>query len=689
MALKKVYLWLACALPVAAEPFADFDAAARRWTLGNEQVSIVFQLTNEGQFRFVRLSDHGAGADWAAPADVAVAPFSIELEGFSVDGSGPYRLISQGASEIDRGGLRQSIVIEHLNVPVRVRFEAEVYQDQPVVRYRSWLENRGSRRFWVSEARMVNWQFQDGGRSFRSFRVNQWVRAGKGGNFETIDALVEPDAAPLEVYSGAHGQHCAWLVTRDTANRGLLLGWEFDGRARIQLRHRKASGFLEIAGGPEDLSHPVAPGEQFLTPGAFLGVFRGDWDEASFRTHRFVEAVLARPMPQDSNFPYVMWDSWGYDQEINGEVLKRTARVAARMGIEVLVLDLGWARAVGDWRADPAKFPSGLKDLSDYVHSLGMKFGLHLAFVQASSSAPMLRAHPEWFASDPADYYGARSLCLSHRPVRDWITNEILRVIREYGVDWILQDGENMVKRCARENHTHDPDDSNYSNAVDGLDAVLDAVQRAEPGVLWENVEDGGNMMTFSMVQRYDTSIAADDSGPLTTRQATHGVTFPFPTRYADRYMPENELNGYITRSYMFGGPWIFMNKIAGWSEEQIEYAASQIALYKQLRRRIRDGRVYHLSARPEESRTDAIQSMDPVTGSALVFVYREVSTAAQRVVRPRGLVAERLYVVSFEESPERLLVSGSSLMRDGIRVPLPESRSAEIVYIEPIHDPL
>ena len=585
---------------------------------------------------------------------------------------------------MERAGLRQTIVLEHREAPVRIRFEAEVYPGQPVVRYRSWVENRGRRRFWVTEARMVNWSFDDAGQSYRAFRVNQWVSSGKGGNFEPLETTVAPDGTPVEVYSGAHGQHCAWLVARDAADRGLLLGWEFDGRARVRLRHHKSGHRLEIAGGPIELFHPVNPGEEFLTPGAFVGVFRGDWDEASYRTHRFTEAVLAYPVPDPQNFPYVMWDSWGYGQQIDEETLRRAARVVARLGIEVFVLDLGWARAVGDWHADPAKFPSGLKALSDYVHSLGMKFGLHFAFVEASPSAPMLRQNPDWFANDTTRYYGARPLCLSHRPVKEWIVGEAIRMIREYGVDWILQDGENMVKRCNKLNHTHDPDDSNYSNAVDGLNAVVDAIQRVTPGVLWENVEDGGNMMTFNMVQRYVTSIAADDSSPLTTRQATYGVTFPLPPRYADRYMPENDLDSYITRSYMFGGPWIFMNKIADWTENQIAYAAREIRLYKQLRQTIRDGRVYHLRARPAETRSDAIQSLDAGGDSSVIFVYREETPLAQPLVRPRGLDPERLYRVRFEESPQQFLASGSSLMRDGIRVTLATVRTAEIVYIEP-----
>jgi len=71
--------------------------------------------------------------------------------------------------------------------------------------------------------------------------------------------------------------------------------------------------------------------------------------------------------------------------QIDEQTLRRNADVAASLGVQLFIVDLGWARGIGDWHADPAKFPSGLDALSDYVHSLGMKFGLHFALAQADA----------------------------------------------------------------------------------------------------------------------------------------------------------------------------------------------------------------------------------------------------------------------------------------------------------------
>ena len=50
-----------------------------------------------------------------------------------------------------------------------------------------------------------------------------------------------------------------------------------------------------------------------------------------------------------------------------------------------------WLCDLGDWFADASKFPSGLRALSDYVHSLGMKFGLHFALAEADPKSPRVQ----------------------------------------------------------------------------------------------------------------------------------------------------------------------------------------------------------------------------------------------------------------------------------------------------------
>ena len=676
---------LLLAANVLAEVRVDYDAAERRWRLTNGWISARFQLAADDTFRFLSLTDLRSGATWRAPSGLLSSPIQLAVDSDAIDEETRFRLLRQSGRDLPNGGRQQTLVLEDARRLGLVRLELELYENQPVLRYRVRFQNGQPHRVWVRAADMLGWKLEDRGAAYRTFWVNQWVKAGKEGNFEPEERRLPPDSSYAEVRSGAHGQHCGWLAFRDEAGRGLFAGWEFDGQATAFVRQFGPARYLQLSAVIQSLNHPLEPREEFAVPFAFVGLFQGDWDEAGYQTQRFVETALAQRVPE--NFPYVAWDSWKYQRAIDEATLRRNAEIAARIGVELFVVDLGWARAIGDWYEDRRKFPGGLRALSDYVHSLGMKFGLHFPLAEADAGSPVLRQNPDWTSSISYGYYGARSLCLSHRPVRDWIVAEALRMIDEYKVDWILQDGENMVKVCTKSGHTHDAGDSNYANAVDGINAVVAAIQQRRPSVHWENCEDGGNMMTFNMVRSYVTSIAADDSGPLTTRQAVYGVTYPFSPRYADRYMPDETLDTYTTRSYMFGGPWIFMNRLAEMAPDQLAFAASEVKVYKAIRGRVARGRVYHLTARPDDARIDALQSYDEASGSAIVVAARGPTAPAARPLRLRGLRPEAIYRVRFQTDPSESLMTGAELMNKGVRIPLPQARSAEIVFVDPLWD--
>jgi alpha-galactosidase len=494
---------------------------------------------------------------------------------------------------------------------------------------------------------------------------------------------VDPTGRAIEVYSGAHGDQCSWLAVRDSDGRGLLTGWEFDGRAKATVSQTAASGQLRFTANILDLYHPVAQSATFQMPAAFIGLFHGDWDEAGYRTQQFADKILAKPAPDLSGFPLVGWDSWGYQTNIDDRTLRREADAAAAMGVELFTVDLGWSRAIGDWYADPVKFPDGLRALSDYVHSLGMKFGLHFALTEAAPQSPVLQQNPDWAATDDSSYFGATSLCLSHQPARQWLVSEALRLIDDYNPDWIVQDGENMVKTCTKSTHTHDPLDSNYSNSVEGLNAAVTAIQQARPNVAWENCENGGNMMTFNMVRNYVTSITNDASGAAAARKAVFGATYPFPPRYADRYMPDEGLTPYVTNSYFFGGPWIIMQPLVNLDANQRAFLASQIQAYKANRAAITASKVYHLSAAPESDSIDAIQGYNASSDSAVAVVSRPQTASDSYLLKPQGLNGASQYRVWFDSYPQTYLQTGSQLMRDGITVPLPNPFSSEIVHFD------
>lgn len=95
-------------------------------------------------------------------------------------------------------------------------------------------------------------------------------------------------------------------------------------------------------------------------------------------TQKFEGLALTPPMG---------WNSWNtFEVNINEDLIKETADIMVKSGMRdagytYIVVDDGWEALErdndGNLVPDPKKFPSGMKALADYVHSLGLKFGIH------------------------------------------------------------------------------------------------------------------------------------------------------------------------------------------------------------------------------------------------------------------------------------------------------------------------
>lgn len=99
-----------------------------------------------------------------------------------------------------------------------------------------------------------------------------------------------------------------------------------------------------------------------------------------------VDAASAAPVPALVATPPMGWNSWNtFGKNINESVVRGVADkfVELRLkdlGYQYIVIDDHWEAGRDDQghiRANPEKFPSGIKALADYIHSKSLKFGIY------------------------------------------------------------------------------------------------------------------------------------------------------------------------------------------------------------------------------------------------------------------------------------------------------------------------
>ena len=117
----------------------------------------------------------------------------------------------------------------------------------------------------------------------------------------------------------------------------------------------------------------------------------------------------------------------------------------------VFQVDDGWEKAVGDWEADPAKFPGGMKATAERIEARGLIPGLWFAPFIAQNGAAVVREHPDWILRKrngkpvvcgynngwDGDYY---ALDISRPEVEDYLVRLFETVVEDWGYRYLKLD---------------------------------------------------------------------------------------------------------------------------------------------------------------------------------------------------------------------------------------------------------
>lgn len=171
---------------------------------------------------------------------------------------------------------------------------------------------------------------------------------------------------------------------------------------------------------------------------------------------------LGSKAKRPNRYPGGIWSSWySWFEEISEETIETEIIPATRSGYQVLEIDDGWEKGIGDWQPN-AKFPSGLETLANKIRSHDLTPGIWVSPFIASGNSAIVHEHPEFFIHDfsgnlePAgynwgDYY--YGLDCTHPGAKSWL-KKILTTIYGWGFRYFKLDFLNAAAIVGRRYQT-------------------------------------------------------------------------------------------------------------------------------------------------------------------------------------------------------------------------------------------
>ena len=225
----------------------------------------------------------------------------------------------------------------------------------------------------------------------------------------------------------------------------IALGWPGQWAATFT---RDAAVGLRITGGQELTHFTLRPGEEVRGPLVALQFYRGDAVGAQNVWRRW---MLAHNVPRPGGEPRPMHLS-GCSSHFFGEMV--TADEASqfkfidryleeRIPMDYWWMDAGWYvnktgwPNTGTWEVDTARFPNGLRAITDHARERGVKTIVWFEPERVTPGTWLYDSHKEWLLGKDGEQ---KLLDLGNDEARAWLTDHVDALLTKEGIDLYRQD---------------------------------------------------------------------------------------------------------------------------------------------------------------------------------------------------------------------------------------------------------
>ena len=445
---------------------------------------------------------------------------------------------------------------------------------------------------------------------------------------------------------------------------------------------------------PENFSWMLAPGESFETPEVYLTYSGEGLGGMSRNLHDFMRSHLIRDGWADRKRPLLVnsWEAAYFD--FDSAKLLGIAESAAKLGIEMLVLDDGWfgernddTTSRGDWFVNTDKI-GDLGELVKKINALGVKFGLWFEPEMISEKSKLYQEHPEWVLHEPGRRrsIGRQQMLLdmSRPDVVQYLFETISNILYSANIEYVKWDMNRNLTEVYSDTLPPERQGEVAHRFMLGVYRLHEMLLKEFPGLLIEGCSGGGGRFDAGMLGYVPQIWCSDDTDAMERILIQLGTSYFYPVSTIGAHVSvcPNHITGrstpFATRGNIaLSGTFGYELDLTKLTEEDQALVRKQVADYHRYHHIIAGGDLYRLSDSFKVNPFDAWMYVSKDRKEALVTAVCRFCqpNSGVRFVRPRGLDPETVYEV------DGMQVSGATLMSIGIQVKLEPGDGASRIY--------
>jgi len=429
----------------------------------------------------------------------------------------------------------------------------------------------------------------------------------------------------------------------------------------------------------------LQPGEAFSTPEAVLVYSDSGLGDMSRAYQKLYRKNLARGKYRDQARP-VLLNSWeGVYLDFNAEKILRMARAAAKLGIELFVLDDGWFGkrdtddcALGDWFVNEEKLGCTMHELVEEIKKTGMNFGLWFEPEMISPDSDLFRAHPDWCLHQKKrrPSLGRHQLILdmTRKDVQDYVVETVSGVLKSADIRYVKWDMNRNMAEVGSAQLPADRLGEIYHRYILGVYSVMERITSAFPDVLFESCSGGGGRFDAGILHYMPQNWTSDDSDAIQRLNIQYGCSMVYPASAMTCHVsavPNHQVwrvtplhtRGNVAMAGSFGYE-LDMSKMT--EKENIE-VIEQIKEYKKYRDLVITGDQYRLIS-PVGSNECAFMVVSEDKATAIVTYVKVLNDPNPPITRLRLKGLEE--GAKYRDVQSGAVYTAKSLMNAGLNMP-------------------